>query len=204
MQLGLVTYMWGADWDLPTLIKNCELTGFRRRRAAHAHKHGVEPSLGEAERREVAKRFADSGVELVGLGSDLRVSISRSGRAEKEHRRDQGLHPAVPRRAAASGVKVRPNGLPKEVPVEKTLEQIGQSLGELAAYGEGYGGRNAAGSAWPRHHRAAAIKTIMDTAPHPGAKVCWNCNPEDMQPAPGWRQISSSSPTGSGRSTSTT
>ena len=24
MQLGLVTYMWGADWDLPTLIKKAE------------------------------------------------------------------------------------------------------------------------------------------------------------------------------------
>ncbi|HYF35506.1 MAG TPA: sugar phosphate isomerase/epimerase, partial [Prosthecobacter sp.] len=26
MQFGLVTYMWGAEWDLPTLIKNCEDT----------------------------------------------------------------------------------------------------------------------------------------------------------------------------------
>ena len=36
----------------------------------------------------------------------------------------------------APGVKVRPNGLPNEVPVEKTLEQIGLSLrecGEFAA-----------------------------------------------------------------------
>ena len=32
MQLGLVTYMWGADWDLPTLIKNCEATGFADKR----------------------------------------------------------------------------------------------------------------------------------------------------------------------------
>ena len=23
MRLGLVTYLWGQDWDLPTLIANC-------------------------------------------------------------------------------------------------------------------------------------------------------------------------------------
>ena len=61
MQLGLVTYQWGADWDLPTLIKNCQKTGFAGVELRTTHKHGVEPSLDEAQRKEVAKRFADSG-----------------------------------------------------------------------------------------------------------------------------------------------
>ena len=26
MRFGLVTYQWGRDWDLPTLIENCEKT----------------------------------------------------------------------------------------------------------------------------------------------------------------------------------
>jgi hypothetical protein len=26
MKLGLVTYQWGKDWDLPALIANCEKT----------------------------------------------------------------------------------------------------------------------------------------------------------------------------------
>jgi sugar phosphate isomerase/epimerase len=69
MQLGLVTYQWGADWDLPTLIKNCEETGFGGVELRTTHKHGVEPSLSDAARKEVAKRFADSRVQLVGLGS---------------------------------------------------------------------------------------------------------------------------------------
>ncbi len=69
MQLGLVTYQWGADWDLPTLIANCQKTGFAGVELRTTHKHGVEPSLDEAARKEVAKRFADSGVELVGLGT---------------------------------------------------------------------------------------------------------------------------------------
>ena len=27
MKLGLVTYLWGKDWNLPTLIRHCQQTG---------------------------------------------------------------------------------------------------------------------------------------------------------------------------------
>src|SRR5688572_12544585 len=69
MQLGLVTYMWGAEWDLPTLVKNCQATGFAGVELRSGHKHGVEPTISKQARQEVADRFADSGVTLVGLGS---------------------------------------------------------------------------------------------------------------------------------------
>lgn len=36
-------------------------------------------------------------------------------------------------------MKVKPNNLPKEVPVEKTLEQIGKSLAEIGDYALGFG-----------------------------------------------------------------
>ena len=36
-------------------------------------------------------------------------------------------------------MKVRPNGMPKDVPEEKTLEQIGRALIELGEFAEGYG-----------------------------------------------------------------
>ena len=62
MQLGLVTYQWGADWDLPTVIKNCRQTGFAGVELRSTHKHGVEPSLDDDQRKQVAERFADSGV----------------------------------------------------------------------------------------------------------------------------------------------
>lgn len=51
MQLGLVTYMWGADWDLPTVIKNCQLTGFKGVELRSGHKHGVEPTLSSQDAR---------------------------------------------------------------------------------------------------------------------------------------------------------
>lgn len=182
MQLGLVTYMWGADWDLPTLIKNLEETGFAGVELRTEHKHGVEPTLSADERREVERRFQDSKVELVGLGSicDFHspdpAELKRNIELCKDFIR-------LCHDIGGSGVKVRPNGLPREVPVEKTLEQIGRSLNEVAAYGEGYGvdirlevhGQGT--SELPR------IKRIMEVAGHRGVKVCWNCNNEDLNGA---------------------
>jgi sugar phosphate isomerase/epimerase len=65
--------------------------------------------------------------------------------------------------------------------VQKTLEQIGKALNEVAAFGEGYGvpirlevhGRGT--------DKLEHIKTIMDVADHPGVTVCWNCNPGDLE-----------------------
>ena len=58
MQLGLVTYQWGADWDLSTVIENCEKTGFAGVELRSTHKHGVEPSLDDAQRKAVAQRLS--------------------------------------------------------------------------------------------------------------------------------------------------
>src|SRR5262245_12353038 len=59
---GLVTYMWGAKMDLPTLIKNCEATGMQAVELRTTHDHKVEPTLNEKERLEVRKRFEDTAV----------------------------------------------------------------------------------------------------------------------------------------------
>src|SRR6476661_2350006 len=69
MRFGLVTYQWGKDWDLPTIIANCQKTGTEGVELRTTHKHGVEPSLNANQRREVKARFADCPVTLVGLGS---------------------------------------------------------------------------------------------------------------------------------------
>jgi hypothetical protein len=37
------------------------------------------------------------------------------------------------------GVKVRPNGIPRGVPAEQTLNQIGQALRVCGEHGAGYG-----------------------------------------------------------------
>lgn len=180
MQLGLVTYMWGAEWDIPTLINNCRHTGFRGVELRSSHKHGVEPSLTKPKREEVTARFVDSGVALVGLGSACEYH-SPDPKVLQRNIDDTKAFIELSHDVGGSGVKVRPNGLPKDVPEEKTLEQIGKALRELAQFGAGYGqeirlevhGRDT--SDLPR------IRRIMEIADHQNARVCWNSNADDLK-----------------------
>ncbi|MFH5804537.1 sugar phosphate isomerase/epimerase family protein [Alienimonas sp. DA493] len=180
MRLGLVTYNWGREWDLPTLLKNCEATGFEGVELRSGHKHGVEPGIDAARRREVAARFADSPVELVGLGSACEYH-SPDPAVLKKNIEETKAFVTLCEQLGGGGVKVRPNALLEDVPHEKTLEQIGRSLREVAAFGADRGveirlevhGRG--GSALlPNVQRMIAI------ADHPNAVVCWNCNGSDL------------------------
>ena len=179
MRLGLVTYTWGADWDLPTLLTNCANTKVLGVELRTTHKHGVEPKLSADERRDVKKRFADSPVTLVGMGS-----------AEEFHHVDpKAVEKAIERTKAfvklshdcgGSGVKVRPNALPKEVAREKTIEQIGKSLNVVGKFAADYGQQirlevHGGCSELP------IIKAIMDVADDPNVGVCWNSNPSDLK-----------------------
>src|SRR5215216_1645565 len=69
MQLGAVTYNVLKDMDLETLIKTLETTGFEAVELRTGHKHGVEPSISEAERARVKARFAQSKVRLLSYGT---------------------------------------------------------------------------------------------------------------------------------------
>lgn len=179
MQLGLVTYNWGADWDLPTLLKNLQLTGFAGVELRSTHKHGVEPSLDEKARKDVAKQFNDNGIELAGLGSACEYHSPDPAVLKKNIEETKAfIHLAHD--CGGGGVKVRPNGLPKDVPVAKTLEQIGKAMREVAEYGEGYGVQIRLEVHGAGTQLLPNIKTIMDVADHPNATVCWNCNPTDM------------------------
>ena len=61
-RLGIVTYNIAAAWDLPTLLKICRAVGLSPVELRTTHKHGVEPSLNAAQRKEVRQRFADAGI----------------------------------------------------------------------------------------------------------------------------------------------
>lgn len=179
MQLGLVTYLWGRDWDVPTLIANCEEGGMAGVELRTEHAHGVEPELNHQQRAEVKRRFAESSVVLVGLGTNqayhytdpkqLRRSIERTKEFIKLSHDVGGL-----------GVKVKPNDLPPDVPEEKTIEQIGRSLNEVAAFAADYGQTirlEVHGSCSP----LPIIKRIFDVATHPNVGACWNSNGQDLQ-----------------------
>ena len=84
MKLGLVTYLWGRDWDLPTLIANCEKTKVLGVELRTQHAHGVESNLNPQQRRDVKKRFDDSPVELVGLGTNFAFHHADPERLKKD------------------------------------------------------------------------------------------------------------------------
>jgi hypothetical protein len=178
MKFGLVTYLWGKDWDLPTLINNCEKTGVLGLELRTQHAHGVESSLNRQQRRQVKRRFEDSSVTLVGLGTNFAFHHIDMARLKKDI---EGAKEYIrlSHDVGGSGVKVKPNDLPKGVPHEKTVEQIGKSLNELGRFGADYGQQirlEVHGSCSP----LPIIKQIMDVADHPNVGVCWNCNPEDL------------------------
>jgi sugar phosphate isomerase/epimerase len=179
MKLGLVTYNLAKDWDVPTIIRNCEATGFEGVELRTTHKHGVEVTLSAAERAEVRRRFADSRVTLFGLGSAFDYHTPDPDRLRRDLEATKE-YIVLAHDVGASGVKVRPNALPKEVPVQKTLEQIGRALRELGEFGAGYGQQirlevHGTGTSLLPH-----IKTIMDVADHPNVGVCWNSNQTDL------------------------
>src|SRR5439155_10297308 len=120
MKLGIVTYNIAKDWDVPTIIKNCAATGFQGVELRTSHAHGVKVSLSKEQRAEVKQRFRDSPVELMGLGSafDFHTPDQAKLRADIAATKEYII---LAQDVGAPGVKVRPNGLPPEVPKEKTL-----------------------------------------------------------------------------------
>lgn len=179
MKLGLVTYLWGKDWDVPTLIKNCTAAGIAGAELRVEHAHKVMPNLSAAERTEVKKQFADSPVKIVGLGTNEQYDSPDPERLRKSIDRTKEFI-RLSADVGGSGVKVKPNQLHKEVATEKTLAQIGQALDELAKYAADFGQQIRLEVHGNETQELPNIKTIMDHAPNKNATVCWNCNPEDL------------------------
>jgi sugar phosphate isomerase/epimerase len=182
MKLGTVTYNLAQDWDIETIIKNCAAARFEGVELRTTHAHKVEVNLSKAQREQVRKQFADSSVQLMGLGSafdyhtpDL-AKLKRDMDATREYI-------ILAHDVGATGVKVRPNGFPNEVTKEKTLEQIGRSLRELGQFGDLYGIAIRLEVHGPGTSLLPNIKTIMDVADHRNVGVCWNSNQSDLEGA---------------------
>jgi len=179
MKLGLVTYLWGKDWDIPTIIKNLSAAGIYGVELRVEHAHGVSPSLSKTERKEVKKKFKDSPVAIVGMGTNQqydypdRTKLFDSIELTKEFIK-------LSHDIGGSGVKVKPNQFHPDVPKSRTVEQIGRSLRQLAAFGADYGQQLRLEVHGKETQEIENIKAIMDVADHPNATVCWNSNPEDL------------------------
>jgi sugar phosphate isomerase/epimerase len=181
MKLGLVTYQWGRDWDLPTLIANCEKTGFLGVELRTQHAHGVETSLNARERKEVRKRFEDSPVTCVGYGSNFDYHHVDPSRV-KQNIEGTKEYLKLCKDIGATGIKVKPNGLPKEVAKEKTIAQIAASLNEVGKYDSDIGQLIRVEVHGKLTQQLPNMKAIFDQVTEQSVKVCWNCNQQDLLP----------------------
>lgn len=179
-KLGTVTYNIAAQWDIPTLLRICKSAGLAAVEMRTTHKHGVEPDISPAKRKEVRQQFADAGIVIWGLGSTCEFHSPDPKKVE-ENIEICKRFVQLAADLGARGVKVRPNDLPKEVPAEKTLEQIGRALipcGKAAAdlnveiWVEVHG----RGTAHPPH-----MKTIMQHCTLSSVGITWNSNATDVK-----------------------
>jgi sugar phosphate isomerase/epimerase len=180
LKLGTVTYNIAKDWDVPTLIKNLTEIGFDGVELRTTHKHGVELALSPAARAEVRKRFEDSPVKIGGLGTTCEYH-SPDAAVVRKNIDETKQWVTLARDLGSPSVKVRPNGLPKDVPEEKTLEQIGRSLAECGAFAQDNGVKIQLEVHGAETQRLPRIRKILDYGKnHPGVRVCWNSNPTDL------------------------
>jgi len=178
-KLGLVTYNLAKDWDIETIIRNCEETGFEGVELRTTHKHGVEITLDKSQRAEIKQRFSASRVRLMSLGTTCEYESPDPAVVEKnieETRRWCELAQDL----GCVGVKVRPNGFPKDVPEDKTLDQIGRALARCGNIARDHGVE-----IWLEVHGPGTMlpsntHRILSVANHPEVGACWNSNDTDV------------------------
>ena len=179
IQLGAVTYNVLKDMDLETIIQTLEKTGFAGVELRTTHKHGVEPSLNEAERQAVKARFERSKIKLFSFGTTCEFQspdeAERARQIETAKKFVQLAHDT-----GAVGVKVRPNGFARGVSKETTIANIAAGLREVGQYGYVHGVE-----IWLEVHGAetqlpAVAAEIMRATKHDNVGLCWNSNPTDV------------------------
>lgn len=180
LQLGTVTYNIAKDWDLPTLLEKLEKLKYSGVELRTTHKHGVEPSLSPAQRAEVRKKFEDSPVELVGLGSTCEFHSNDPDVLKKnieECKRFNRLAHDV----GAGGVKVRPNGVAKGEKLETALERIGKALAVVGEDAADFGVEIRLEVHGSVTSELPNIAKILRWADHPNVFVCWNSNSGEVR-----------------------
>ncbi len=181
MKFGLVTYQWGKDWDLPTLISNCEKTGLLGVELRTEHAHKVETNLTPAQRADVKKRFADSPVTCVGYGANFEYHSTNPAEVRKNIEGTKE-YLQLCKDIGATGIKVKPNNLPKEVSKEKTIAQIAASLNEVGKFAKNLGQVVRVEVHGNLTQEIPNMKAIFEQVTEKSVKMCWNCNDQDLLP----------------------
>ncbi len=179
IKFGLVTYLWGKEWDIPTMIDKMTRAGVFGVELRVEHAHGVTPEINKDRRKEIRKMFRDSPVEVAGIGTNQQFDYPDQAKLRESMDRTRD-YIILSKDIGGTGVKVKPNQFHPGVPKSRTVEQIGRSLNQLAHFAAGYGQQIRLEVHGHETQEIEVIKDIMDVADHPGATVCWNSNPADL------------------------
>lgn len=181
MRFGLVTYLWAQDWDLPTIIGNCEKAGYLGVELRTQHAHKVETSLSASQRTDVRKRFQDSQVTCIGYGSNFEYHSPDQAILRKNIEQTKE-YIKLCRDIGATGIKVKPNDLPSGVPKEKTVAQIAASLNEVGRYASDFDQLVRVEVHGNLTQEIPNMKAIFDQVTESNVRICWNCNDQDLLP----------------------
>jgi hypothetical protein len=180
--LGCVTHTLFEKHDLEsiiTILEECGYEGVELRTtegSPNGQVHGVEPSLSQAERARVRKRFERSKLKLVNLGSP--AEFQSPDAAERKRNVAKGKQFVdLAHDLGATGIKVRPYGWGPEPDHQKTVRRIGECLKELGEY------------SLPKkvdilleiHNEGhAEDKQMLELAGVKSVGIIWNCDPFDV------------------------
>ena len=141
--------------------------------------HGVEVTLSARRRAEVRRRFADSPVRLVSIACSERMDWPQPEKlkAAIEAAKAQLV---LSRDVGCDVVRVFPNQFHRDVPHEKTIEQIARAMNQLGAFAAGLGQEvslEAHGSAG----ELPTLRAVMDRVTQPSVRVRLNCDARDAK-----------------------
>ena len=181
MRLGLATYTWGKDWNVPELIGKLPQAGVFgvELRTSNGWAHGVETTIDATQRREVKERFADSPVELVALACSERMDWPDPARLKSADEAAKA-HIKLSHDVGSRSLRIFPNNFHKDVPREKTISQIARAASEVGAYAADFG----QSVDLEAHGPAGELPTmaaIMEQVTQPNVRVRLNSDMRDIQ-----------------------
>lgn len=179
MKLGTITYNMGKDMDVPALINLCKEAGLEGVELRTTHAHKVEVDLSKEERATVRKTFADAGIDIAGLGSAFEFH-SKDPAVVRENIEGSKAYAQLAADLGAPGIKLRPNGVHEDEPIEQTCERIGKAWREVAAFAGDLGVQTRMEVHGRRSSEPVNMRKMLDFADHPNALICWNSNKDEQ------------------------
>ena len=182
LKIGLMSWLMGSQWDLDTVIKNCTETKYLHAELRTTHGHGIEVSLNKSQRQEIKKKIADSALEAISLASEFMFHFPDKNEL-RWHIEGTKVFLQLAADVGAIGIRVFPNDLPDGIPEEKTMEQIGKSLAEVAKVGHDLGVDVRVCNHGRKTNQPHVIKKIIDYSQSPHVYINWNCDRAELREA---------------------